>query len=351
MVRRKITSISLVLCFFILAVTGILSYLVNYTRMLATFHTIFGFLFILGIAVHFIHNLGALKTYAYHSKTKTPSFWLLGIMAIVSLLSAAIYFQASPFRQIMDFGARQKSRAVNVPSRAEFIELQLEAGGELGITVELLRGEHYWHPQMAIWLEDSSGHFVQSLFVSQATASGTFLGGRTKSNFKTLDTEPAAQQSSTYRRVDALPYWSHKRGIRYPDGLYAPTPEYPLPGGISGATMKGSFILKTAITPRENTLKLMLEINVAFDDNEYYSEFDFPDDEVFHNGTGQLGQPSLVYEAYIDLDHLKKYYLMELKGHGHHSGQTGMLYPDLSKLTTALKIVERIIVKVEKVEI
>lgn len=344
---RKITSISIVLCFFVLAFTGVMSYLVNYTRTLATFHTIFGFLFIVGIVIHISNNLVPLKTYLYNQRVNAPSSLSLGAVAIIILLSMAIYYKASPFPQIMEFGARQKAGSINKADRTEFIELQLEAKGELKIEIELLRGEHYWHPQMAIWLEDSAGNFQESLFVSHATAKGTFYGGRTKSNFKQYDAVRNSGESSSYRRVDALPHWSHKRGVQYADGLYAPPPDQPLPDGISGATFADSFILHTTTAPTQHAFKLMLEINVAFDDNEYYSEFDFPDDEVFHNGTGQLGQPSLIYEASIDLNHSKKYYLMELVGHGHHSGQSGTLYTDLSKLTTALEIVDRVLVKIQ----
>ena len=39
---------------------------------------------------------------------------------------------------------------------------------------------------------------------------------------------------------------------------------------------------------------------------------------------------------------------MDLAGHGHHSGQTGELYKDLTMLTTALEIVKRIVVGVNK---
>ena len=80
------------------------------------------------------------------------------------------------------------------------------------------------------------------------------------------------------------------------------------------------------------------------DSNENYSEFDFPDDDVFHNGTGQLGQPSLIFQTEIDMNDGKKYYLMELQGHGHRSGSDGEIYEELASLTTALNIVERIVV-------
>ena len=87
----------------------------------------------------------------------------------------------------------------------------------------------------------------------------------------------------------------------------------------------------------------MVEVNVAFDDNAYFSEFDFPNDSLFHSGAGLLGQPSLVYGATVHGN--QKYTLLKLRGHGHRSGQTGELLTDLSKVTTAKDIIDRILVK------
>ena len=39
---------------------------------------------------------------------------------------------------------------------------------------------------------------------------------------------------------------------------------------------------------------------------------------------------------------------MDIIGHGHHSGATGLIYTRMDHLTTAKKIVERILVKVEE---
>lgn len=146
-----------------------------------------------------------------------------------------------------------------------------------------------------------------------------------------------------------MPVWSHSRGIQYEDGLFAPTREKPLPDAISGATFQDNFNLISSID-KIDSFHLKLEINVAFDDNEYYSEYDYPDDNVYHNGTGQLGQPSVVFNADINMNDDQNYYLMDLMGHGHHSGQTGDIYTDLSQLTTAKNIVERIVVGVKRLE-
>ena len=123
-----------------------------------------------------------------------------------------------------------------------------------------------------------SRKFITSLYVTHATAKGTFFGGRTKENFKSFDAKKNSTQE--FRRVDALPVWSHKRGILQADGIYAPTTENPLTDALSGETLPSSFRFRTSVGNTSGNIRLRLEINVAFDDNEFYSEFDFPDDEV-----------------------------------------------------------------------
>ncbi len=318
-------------------VTGVLSYFQAYSRTIATIHTVFGFLFTLGALFHLRYNFKSIKMYS-----NSRLLFIVLLTGVAFFLSA--YFQKAPFKNMMDFGARLKAGEGKVLDASSYEIVEVNTENDIRLTIDLLRGEHYWHPQIAIWTEDTAGNYLQTLFVTQATAKGLFFGGRSKENFKEFDTEKDA--NGEYRRVDALPVWSHKRGVQYDDGMYVPTIDDPLPDGISGATLSNNFHMSTS-SDHTSKFNLRIEINVAFDDNEYYSEFDFPDDEVFHSGTGQLGQPSIVFEASVDMSDNKDYYLMELVGHGHHSGQTGGLSSDLSTLTTALDIVERIVVGVK----
>lgn len=334
---RKIVSLSIAVSFSLLSVTGILSFFVDYSRTLATIHTVFGFIFSFGIVLHIINNWKPITTY---SKAKL----ILPIGALIAAVFAGAYFEVAPMQSLMDFGARAKVNAgKNIDlSNHEIIEMDLSK--EVQLSIDLVRGEHYWHPQMAVWVEDKDGNYVETIFVSKATAQGIFFGGRSKDNFKEFDAQKS--NNNDYRRVDALPVWSHKRGVQYTDGMYAPTRDKPLPDAITGATLQDNFHLLSSI-PEIDSFHLKLEINVAFDDNEYYSEYDYPDDDVFHNGTGQLGQPSIVFDTSIDLKNEKGYYLMDLVGHGHRSGQNGEIFSDLSTLTTAKHIVERIVVGVQ----
>jgi len=276
-------------------------------------------------------------------KKYTKGIYLPIVLLVITLFFSSAYYQISPINSLMNYGAKQKAKAGTPQQSSDYEVMKLNMENDIQLSLDLLRGEHFWHPQVAIWTEDSLGNFQHTLFVTKATAKGIFSGGRTKDNFKTFDSKPTTSDDAEYRRVDALPVWSHKRGVQYSDGMYTPTPDQPLPDGISGATPLENFKVNTSI---ESASKFVLkfEINVAFDDNENYSEFDFPDDEIFHNGTGQLGQPSLIFQSKIDMNDGKDYYLMELLGHGHRSGNDGKIYEELASLTTALNIVERIVV-------
>ena len=92
----------------------------------------------------------------------------------------------------------------------------------------------------------------------------------------------------------------------------------------------------------------MLEVNQSYDWNEFYTKNKFPNDSIY-SGSGQVGQPSLIYEEIIEINNLdlNKYKFMNLVGHGHHSGNNGKLYTDLSKISTAKEIIDRLILSIK----
>lgn len=334
MTLRKVTSLLLFASFLFLSITGTLEYFLAHTQFIASLHTLFGFLFLIGACLHLYNNYRPLQLYL-----KDKLSYIIGGATV--LLFITIFLDLSPIHAIMNFGNQLRANQKQEVNPATYQTIELNTENELKLNIDLLRGEHYWHPQMAIWTEDLEGNFIESLYITKATARGLFYGGRSKENFKSFDESNASQEE--YRRVDALPVWSHKRGFQYSDGMFVPPPDQPLPDAITGATLPENFLLNTSMK-KQSVFKLFIEINVAFDDNEYYSEYSFPDDSIFHAGTGQLGQPSIVFETQIDLHDSSQYYLMQLIGHGHPSGQDGIIRKDLSTLTTAKEIVKRIVV-------
>ena len=161
-----------------------------------------------------------------------------------------------------NYGAKQKAQAGTIIQSSEYEIIELNMENHIQLSIDLLRGEHFWHPQVAIWTEDTSGKYGKTLFVTKATAKGIFSGGRTKDNFKAFDSEPKNSDNADYRRVDALPVWSHARGVQYPDGKFAPTADQPLPDGITGATPLENFKVNTSVDSLSKFI-LNFEINVA----------------------------------------------------------------------------------------
>src|SRR5688572_9135038 len=269
------------------------------------------------------------------------------VVVLLTVLLAFTFYEPYPVKRLMDWRSSKNALAENEITHSDYQIFDHTQGHEPEITVDFRKGKHFWNPQVAIWLEDSSGKFIETLLVTTSTAKGLFYSGRSASNFKENDEVKKAEVTPT-RRVDALPYWSHKRGYQYPDGMYSPPPFDPMPDAITGATPRENFYFKTAKSALKSMtrFRILVEVNVAFDENEYYSEYDFLEDSLYHSGTGLLGQPSVIYGTTINRNDSVHYYILTFQGHGHHSGSSGELHTETKTLTTAMYISERIVVGV-----
>jgi hypothetical protein len=273
--------------------------------------------------------------------------WVISVLIITLLMAAA--FDVPPFRNLTDWRTTRKAQARYEVTFGQYQLYDYSGKGKPFITIDFLRGEHFWNPQLVFWVEDTLGNYLSTLLVTTSTAKGLFYSGRSVDNFKEFDGSKQVERSTPVRRVNALPHWAHQRGVQAKDGNFAPHPDDPLPDAISGATPTGNFYFQSEHMDHIANLDafvVKMEINVAFDENEYYSQYDYLDDAEYHGGTGLLGQPSLVYAVLVTRNSLTRYYLMNLVGRGHHSGKDGTLYDDLSGITTARHVVERVVVGV-----
>jgi len=203
------------------------------------------------------------------------------------------------------------------------------------ISIEFLKGESFYYPLMAFWLEDEAGNYIQSLYVPASVATGVFKYGRQEKN-KWIPAPKRAPQT--------LPYWAHKRGVIASDGLYMPEPGNEVPDAYSGATPVQSFVLNAkADKELPVEFKLILEINQNWDWNEYWTNDKYPEDENYKMSC----QPALVYEVLIDRRRPESEWTMKPVGHSHYSGKNGSLFRDLSTITTALEIAESIVVRIK----
>ncbi len=197
-------------------------------------------------------------------------------------------------------------------------------------------GPSLYYPLMAVWLQDEDGRYLQTLFVPRTVATGVFKYGSNSGG---------KWSAAAKRAPQILPYWSHQRGVKAPDGLYMPDPENPVADAYTGATPTTSFSLKArADGALPEKFRVMFEINQNWDWNDYWTNDKFPGDSNYLYSA----QPALVYESHIDMSKAAGRYMMKAIGHSHPSGSTGELFPDLSTLTTALQIADSIVVSVKR---
>lgn len=209
-------------------------------------------------------------------------------------------------------------------------------GSGPAMEIEMTRGEGHNHPLMAIWIETLDGKFIQTLYVAESIGKGVFQHGDASRGF---------WKAGEIQRPSALPYWSHKRGIKNDKGFYLPTPTNPVPDAFTGPTPGQNFILHTKLNePGLNSFNVLFEVNQTWDWNEFWTNNKFPNDEEYKTSC----QPALVYSAKVDLENPQGSYQMKVMGRSHHSGANGDLFTDLETLTTALHIAKQITIRVNQ---
>jgi len=339
--KRSWVSISLMAALLGMAFTGLISYGFAYSETVAGIHTWFGIAFIFLMVFHLRNNLKTLFNYMRQHRGK--QFVALGVTASVVIV-VGVMLSLPPFSNVLEFGKNLR-KSITV-EEGTFQTLTTNVGSEgLPIEIELRKGLHYESdpqplfmgltytsvPQVAFWLEDLNGQYVSTIYVTQKISNASFVA--TDDMFNTVS------------RPESLPYWAHQRGVKYEDGTLMPNATNTDLDGMTGATPLGNYDVRSQVNSGLRQFKVMMEINRSYDFNSFYSKDKYPDDPIY-SGSGSSGQPSVIYEASINLDNKQQAYFMYPVGHGHHSGANGKLYEDMEGIDTALELVKRVVVQV-----
>lgn len=172
------------------------------------------------------------------------------------------------------------------------------------ISVAVNPGEAYSKraPQIAVWVEDSDGTYVDTLFVTKKASENKWIG------------------SPKDGRPESLPDWYRAKGQNpavkiSKDDLDATT---------SATPKKGIVISKDLELEKGKTYVFKCQANQSFDYNEYYTK----------KNSGVDGQPAVLYAGEMIPDGTEKEIKLEFSG-------------SREKLTTADKIIESIYVVVK----
>jgi len=203
------------------------------------------------------------------------------------------------------------------------------------IQIEIETGEHWLHdfplllgitkknpPQFAIWLEDTAGNYISTVFATYKIATEGW------------------QSNNGNRRKEALPYWCHQRGVVYEDGLLLPTKENPLADGITGATPKENKTLQLRLKSFNEPVVIKAEFNHSIDFNEFFPEDAKVGDANYSGGDMGSGQPAIIYAG--TLNPVSNELELQIIGYSSPDGSNGNINTDFEKLTTSKTIVGKI---------
>lgn len=369
---RAFIGASLFIAFIVMLITSFLLFSQQHSVLIAIIHTLIGLLMVLIVIWHLVKNNKPLLQYLNPVRKQAGklSFTFPLALLLVGYLIATPFLRLSPAMEIYQLGQSLKAADEGVKDNERiFIERSFtpeNANGQT-ITVELTKGAYFLWPQYAIWLETLDGEFVQPLYVTSAIGTNNFTNKVTKKDPSQVFTshmmigasaDPAntlvggedPQSKDSRMRPESLPVFLHKLGMKAKNGYFVPTDDSLSVDGYSGATMTNNFIYNAKLpSSLSGQYIVRFEINHSFDFNEYYASDRFPDDEIY-SGDGFSAQPSIIYQAMIDFDEPDQLLKMQLIGRGHHSGRDGKVYKDVSNLTTALELIDRVIVSVKPLD-
>lgn len=196
------------------------------------------------------------------------------------------------------------------------------SGGKENIIIEFLKGSSFNHPTYVVWMEDNCGNYIRTLYITKSYASGIF--GR-----QMIGDTLWLKNSGQSLQPAALPYWTYKKGL-INGKSFIPTPENQFVDGYSGATSLNDFKFETTVATSSQDLRILVEVNQAWDWNEYWTNNKYPDNLAYKHSA----QPSLVYEARITPDENEIYF--NAIGHGDPKGETGKLYSNVKSVTSQI---------------
>jgi len=322
---RHVVNIGLLFTFLALAITGVMAFVLPFSITTTRVHIVAGVTTTLLVIGHVIGRVPYFKK----QLTKEGANISRGKLAVLILAWGGIVATAitalPPSTWLMDQGYETRHRREIVrassligfgepTSHSKLIARQTKGTNSQHLSLYLGFRKHLERPPaVAVWAETTAGTLIETLYLPPEL---TYA-------------DKVKWQGMLTQRNHLLPIWRNRytavSGIDGDGKVDA----------VTGATDTHSFALDKYLVPGEGQkFILCVEVNVPADPNER-----FPDEK--------MGQPALLYTAYIKLDDAKRHYILELTAHGGGAEQNGNLQYDLEGFTTAKELVDLLLAKIE----
>jgi len=170
MKKKNIISLFVAMAFLFLAGSGLLLYFGLKPEAVTAIHVLLGLLFV-GFAIfHIRNNWGSLKVYTKERKEGKikKEFLLASVVVLIFLLGAG--FSLPPFAQIQHFGEDLTRGKRTILEKISFDKITTNTnkqGTSLNLMIE--KTDEVITPVIAIWAEDTTGKFIDNIFVPAKT--------------------------------------------------------------------------------------------------------------------------------------------------------------------------------------
>lgn len=341
---KHFVNLSLLFFFGTLVLSGLFRFLKPFDLVTTRVHIIFGLGVLILIGLHLMSRgkyfVGLLKKRRKKANgSQHPVVLLSSVIIVWGYLLLSSLFNWWPVDVIvkLSYESRHQREIFRHNSRTAFeplergIQVARVTDKDASLRLEMEWGPEFKpmqksgqplgtrYPQMAIWAEAEDGTILETLFLSQASA------GANEINWA----------GHTHTRKDILPIWYE----RYKD-ILGQEPEESDLDAVTSATPINDFSMETYLKFQGQPFSVYVEVNAPNDPNAYFHHEQAESSEGYTKEG--IGQPSIVYEAYVFPEDERRYFLMDLSGHsGSTSQQVAEVDYELSELTTAKQLVEK----------
>ncbi|MFU8894500.1 MAG: cytochrome b/b6 domain-containing protein [Luteolibacter sp.] len=260
---RRIVSLLTALTFMVLAVTGVLAFMLPFSITIIGLHALMGFVFVGLIGMHIFNNSRPLLGYL-----RGRALW--GTLVVTAVLTGLFWWQPAPVKTVLSWsgnlGPAMQRFEISEQGMMTF-DYVPDPQYRMNLSVRLgPKTDPANPPQIAIWLENQGGYHIKTLLEPTNSADTVYWA------YKHAGWEQAKREAerlaAEYSEADAI-------ASATPNGSFDPA-DYILPGDAENAT----------------PYQLLLEIKQAGGD-----------------------QPSLVHAVEIDNRLPKTFQLLELRGY------------------------------------
>ncbi len=206
------------------------------------------------------------------------------------------------------------------------------------INIKVRPGQHWKEkrePQIALWLEDSQGNYIRTLYVTERAGHKSWIFGPKEGRPESLPVwYGASKNGSTASKAEASSS-STKASPSAESTSSAPSPSLTRSlDAVTGATPKSELNLTAQIEEGDYIIKA--EFNNSFDYNDFYTK----------KSSGVNGQPSVVYSAKIPANLTAGQEIsLDFAGTGSLTGGDGGISKNTENLTSAREIVKSVTVR------